>query len=85
MGRWAAQKDFLGFVIVMSSSDTEQFVITSDRDFQQVLADPDSDAILLSTIFVLFSYIPCRCYCFCSGGTYDADYSITFMGTSNQY
>ena len=32
--------DFLGFVIVMSSSNTEQFVITSDRDFQQVLADP---------------------------------------------
>lgn len=32
--------DFLGFVIVMSSSDTEQYVITSDRDFQQVLADP---------------------------------------------
>lgn len=32
--------DFLGFMIVMSSSNTEQYVITSDRDFQQVLADP---------------------------------------------
>jgi hypothetical protein len=37
--------DFLGFVIVMSSSNTEQFVITSDRDFQQVLADPDANGV----------------------------------------
>ena len=37
--------DFLGFVIVMSSENTEQYVITSDRDFQQVLADPATNGV----------------------------------------
>jgi hypothetical protein len=32
--------DFLGFVIVMTSNHPEQFVITPDRDFQPILADP---------------------------------------------
>jgi len=32
--------DFLGFPIVVSSSNPRQFVITSDRDFQSVVADP---------------------------------------------
>jgi Dolichyl-phosphate-mannose-protein mannosyltransferase len=31
---------FLGFPIVLSSDNPRQFVITSDRDFAQVLADP---------------------------------------------
>jgi hypothetical protein len=37
--------DFYGFVIVMSSSNQDQYVITSDRDFQQVLADPAANGI----------------------------------------
>jgi hypothetical protein len=37
--------DFLGFVVVMSSRDPDQYVITSDRDFQQVLADPAGSGI----------------------------------------
>lgn len=37
--------DFLGFVVVMSSSNTQQYVITSDRDFQQVLADPAGNGV----------------------------------------
>lgn len=37
--------DFLAFDIVMSSSNTEQYVITSDRDFQQVLADPAGNGV----------------------------------------
>ncbi len=37
--------DFLGFDIVMSSSNTQQYVITSDRDFQQVLADPSGNGV----------------------------------------
>jgi hypothetical protein len=37
--------DFLGFDIVMSSSNTPQYVITSDRDFQQVLADPAGNGV----------------------------------------
>jgi hypothetical protein len=37
--------DFLGFDIVMSSSNTQQYVITSDRDFQQVLADPAGNGV----------------------------------------
>jgi hypothetical protein len=32
--------DFLGFVIVMASEHPDQFVITPDRDFQAILADP---------------------------------------------
>ena len=32
--------DFLGFVIVMTSNHPDQFVITPDRDFQPILADP---------------------------------------------
>jgi hypothetical protein len=32
--------DFLGFPIQILSSDPRQFVISSDRDFQQILADP---------------------------------------------
>ena len=32
--------DFLGFVVVMTSEHPDQFVITSDRDFQAILADP---------------------------------------------
>jgi hypothetical protein len=32
--------DFLGFSIVIASSNPSQFVITSDRDFRAVLADP---------------------------------------------
>ena len=32
--------DFLGFPIVVSSGDPTQFVITSDRDFETVVADP---------------------------------------------
>jgi hypothetical protein len=34
--------DFLGFVVVHSSRHPKQFVITSDRDFRQILADPAS-------------------------------------------
>ncbi len=37
--------DFLAFDIVMASSDTQQYVITSDRDFQQVLADPAGNGV----------------------------------------
>jgi hypothetical protein len=37
--------DFLAFDIVMSSSSTQQYVITSDRDFQQVLADPADNGV----------------------------------------
>ncbi len=37
--------DFLGFVIVMSSQNPTQFVITSDRDFLQVLADPIDNGV----------------------------------------
>jgi hypothetical protein len=32
--------DFLGFVIVMASNHPDEFVITPDRDFQPILADP---------------------------------------------
>jgi len=31
---------FLGFPIILQSRDPQQFVITADRDFLQVLADP---------------------------------------------
>ena len=37
--------DFLAFDIVMASSNTQQYVITSDRDFQQVLADPAGNGV----------------------------------------
>ena len=37
--------DFLGFPIVVSSNDPSQFVITSDRDFRSVLADPKGTGI----------------------------------------
>jgi hypothetical protein len=37
--------DFLGFVIVMSSQNSTQFVITSDRDFLQVVADPIDNGV----------------------------------------
>jgi hypothetical protein len=37
--------DFLGFVIVTSSQNSHQFVITSDRDFQQVLAAPSDNGV----------------------------------------
>jgi hypothetical protein len=32
--------DFLGFAVVVASDKPDQFVITSDRDFQPILADP---------------------------------------------
>jgi hypothetical protein len=32
--------DFLGFAVVVASGRPDQFVITSDRDFQPILADP---------------------------------------------
>jgi hypothetical protein len=32
--------DYIGFPIVVASNNPRQFVITSDRDFQSVLADP---------------------------------------------
>jgi hypothetical protein len=38
--------DFLGFVIVMASEHPDQFVITSDRDFQAILADPAQAGVL---------------------------------------
>jgi hypothetical protein len=38
--------DFLAFVVVMSSTHPDQYVITSDRDFQKVLADPAGSGIL---------------------------------------
>lgn len=37
--------DFLGFVIVMASDNPEQFVITSDRDFQSILSDPADSGV----------------------------------------
>jgi hypothetical protein len=38
--------DFLGYRIVMASSHPDQYVITSDRDFQQILADPGGNGVL---------------------------------------
>jgi hypothetical protein len=38
--------DFLGFVIVMASEHPDQFVITPDRDFQAILADPAQAGVL---------------------------------------
>jgi hypothetical protein len=37
--------DFLGFVIILSSSHSDQYVITSDRDFQQILSDPSANGV----------------------------------------
>jgi hypothetical protein len=37
--------DFLGFVVVMTSEHSDQFVITSDRDFQAILADPSQAGV----------------------------------------
>ncbi len=37
--------DFLGFSIVLASSNPHQFVITSDRDFQVILADPTGTGV----------------------------------------
>ncbi len=36
---------FMGFVIVLSSKRPEQFVITSDRDFKQAIADPSGTGV----------------------------------------
>src|SRR6266704_1871389 len=36
---------FMGFVIVLSSTRPEQFVITSDRDFKQAIADPSGTGV----------------------------------------
>src|SRR5205807_839594 len=37
--------DFLGFAMPLSSRNPTQFAITSDRDFQAVLADPAGNGI----------------------------------------
>ena len=37
--------DFLGFPIVLVSDNPRQFVITSDRDFESILADPKGAAV----------------------------------------
>lgn len=37
--------DFIGFAIVLASRHPDQFVITSDRDFQTALADPAGSGI----------------------------------------
>jgi len=37
--------DFLGYVIEMASDDPTQYVITSDLDFQQILADPAANGV----------------------------------------
>jgi len=37
--------DFLGYVIVMKSAHQDQYVITSDTDFQQVLSDPSANGV----------------------------------------
>jgi hypothetical protein len=37
--------DFIGFAIVLASQHPDQFVITSDRDFQAALADPPGSDI----------------------------------------
>lgn len=37
--------DFLGFGIVIGSDNGDQFVITSDRDFQPILADPEQSTV----------------------------------------
>jgi 4-amino-4-deoxy-L-arabinose transferase-like glycosyltransferase len=37
--------DFLGFVIVMTSTHQDQYVITSDTDFEQILADPSANGV----------------------------------------
>jgi hypothetical protein len=37
--------DFIGFAIVLGSQHPDQFVITSDRDFQAALADPAASGI----------------------------------------
>jgi hypothetical protein len=37
--------DFIGFAIVLDSQHPDQFVITSDRDFQAALADPAASGI----------------------------------------
>lgn len=37
--------DFLGFVVVMASDRSEQFVITADRDFEKVLASPAENGV----------------------------------------
>ncbi len=36
---------FIGFAIVLSSKRPEQFVITSDRDFKQAIADPSGTGV----------------------------------------
>jgi hypothetical protein len=37
--------DFIGYIIPMTSTHPDQYVITSDRDFLQVLADPGASGI----------------------------------------
>lgn len=37
--------DYLGTAIVVSSNNPKQFVITSDRDFQSILADPSATGV----------------------------------------
>ena len=37
--------DFLGYVIVMKSAHQDQYVITSDTDFQQILSDPSANGV----------------------------------------
>ena len=37
--------DFLGYVIVMKSAHQDQYVITSDTDFLQILADPSANGV----------------------------------------
>jgi hypothetical protein len=37
--------DFLGFAVVVSSQHQDQFIITSDRDFTQVLGDPRGSGV----------------------------------------
>ena len=36
---------FIGYAIVLSSTRPEQFVITSDRDFKQAIADPSGTGV----------------------------------------
>jgi hypothetical protein len=37
--------DYLGWPIVVTSSNPDQFVITSDRDFQSILRDPKGTGV----------------------------------------
>jgi hypothetical protein len=37
--------NFIGFVVVLSSSNLDQYVTTPDLDFQQVLADPAANGV----------------------------------------